>query len=229
MAVPIPCSALIEPCSAATSSNTAPVTSSASSGTPVTLTCTLPSPAWPNIQTDASGASSAHARGHVVDELGETVGGQRDVELERRAEQVDRLGVRPRGNARARAAAAASVATATSATARATPDGACERVGGIGVGRGFDEHVGDVIGGERSGESEPVAHELETRRRKNSSIALTQSSSRRRSPTASSAASTSSNAHNAFTAWRVGARRRNRAAVTTASVPSLPHTSPARS
>ena len=59
LAAPMPCSALIEPCSSATSPNTASSTRSSSGATPVTLTCTLPSPACPNSQTDAPGATLA--------------------------------------------------------------------------------------------------------------------------------------------------------------------------
>ena len=101
LAVPIPCSALIDPCSSATSRSTASVTRSSSGATPVTFTCTLPSPACPNSHTRASGATAATARAHTSEELGQVLGRERDVELVRRPEEVDRLGVRLRGIATA--------------------------------------------------------------------------------------------------------------------------------
>ena len=226
-AVPMPCSALIEPCSSATSRSTASVTRSSSGATPVTFTCTLPSPACPNSHTLRVGRDGRDGCGRTrAKNSGEPLGGQRDVELVRRAESVDRLGVR--------------LAVAP------------QRFGRTRVGR--DRDVGDAgeriddrgqrVGRDRCAPAASTSTYAPWRareRRRQPELRRTRgrapparrtrapATRRRRGagpPTASSASSTSSNASSATTTCCGRGTSRSRAAVTTASVPSLPHSRP---
>ena len=226
LAVPMPCSALMEPLSSATLRNTPSSTRLSSGAGPVMLTWMLPSLTWPNSQVRAVGSmlatrdgtcstkSASAPAGNVTSSLW---GGPRVLIASVWASRYRQSWARRDG----------SVATTASAS-RATEAVASAR-SAVGSRRSATSTSRTTGWRSVKGLGRPVTVPTSSRPASSiSSQALRVGSARRRTTAAATASAAESKASRAVVRSGVGGTSRRRAAVTTAKVPSLPHSKPGR-
>ena len=172
LAVPMPCSALIEPCSSATSSNTAvgyALVVGRDAGDVDVNVAVARVTEQPHRRRRAR---SRHARRDALNELAERSAGSVTSSLCGAPEQVDRLGVRLAIAPQSRAAAAHRSRPRRPPPARsARPRRASASVGSVWA-RRLDEHVRGVRGRETVARARTASHTRSRPSAKNSSIAL---------------------------------------------------------